>query len=127
MRTFPIVSVGSLSLAVLLSACASVPPPTEQLAAGRSALNSAQQAGAPQYAPVELAQARTKLQDAEAAMRAEEFEVARRLAEEASADAALAQARAGSARARQAAQQVDESIRTLRSELERSTAAAPAR
>lgn len=127
MRTFQAIPIGSLSLAVLLSACASVPPPTEQLATGRSAVSSAQQAGAPQYAPVELAQARTKLQNAETAMRAEDFAVARRLAEEAAADASLAQARAGSARARQAAEQVDESIRTLRSELERSPAGAPAR
>ena len=111
---------------LFLAACSSVPPPTEQLAVSRAAIDSAQSAGAGEFAAADLAQARQKLERAQAAMRSEDYVVARRLAEEAAVDAQLAQARAGSARARAAAAQVDESIRALRTETERAPAAAPA-
>jgi hypothetical protein len=107
---------------IALAACASAPPPTEQLAAGKSAVQAAQLAGASEHAPVALAQAASKLRAAETAMREEQFVEARRLAQEATVDAELAQALAGSARAQHSAQQVDQSIRALRSELEASDA-----
>lgn len=116
------------SAVLLLAACSSVPPPTEQLAVSRAAIESAQTAGAPEFAAADLAQARSKFERAQAAMRDEDYLRARRLAEEAAVDAQLAQARAGSVRAQTAAAQVDQSIRALRSELERaaSPAATPA-
>lgn len=102
-----------------VAACSSVPPPTEQMAVGKSAIDSAQTAGAPEFAAGELAQARTKYEQAEAAMKREDFMQARRLAEAASVDAQLAQARASSAREQAAAAQIDQSIRALRSEINR--------
>jgi hypothetical protein len=125
MNTFRPSTLIPMAAVAVLASCASVPPPTAELATGRSAIDSAQQAGAPQFAPVELALARSKLESAESAMRAGRHDEARRFAEAAAVDASLAQARADSARARVAAQQVDDSIRTLRSELERGSPSAP--
>jgi hypothetical protein len=103
----------------LMAACASTPPPTDQLAVSRAAVDSAVRAGATDHAAVELALARGKLERAQAAMNSNNHLEARRLAEQAAVDAELAQARAASARARTAASQVDQSIRALREEIER--------
>lgn len=119
-------SVGLSASVIALAACSSVPPPTEQIAVGRSAIDSAQTAGAPEFAAAELAQARTKFEQAQEAMKKEEYVRARRLAEQAAVDAQLAQAKASSAREQAAAAQIDQSIRALRSEIERSAPAAPA-
>src|SRR6185436_361842 len=83
-------------VAFLACACASAPPPTEQVAVGRKAVERA--AGTPevvQWAPTEIERARMKLAAADAAMARRDYGDARRLADEAEADARLAEARAG--------------------------------
>ena len=110
------------ALAVALPACASsrLPPPTEtELAASRSAIAQAEQAGAAERAPLELRTARQKLEQAEAAARAGEGEQARFLVEEALVAAELAQALALSTQAQAAVTEVQEGIRALREEIER--------
>jgi hypothetical protein len=115
----------ALGLAALaLTACASAPPPTDQLAVSRAAVDAAQRSGAGELAAVELAHARAKLERAQHAMNTNNYVEARRLADEAAVDAELAQARAATARALTAAAQVDQSIRALREEIERSQAPA---
>lgn len=96
---------GVLLSAVLgLAACAGdVPPPTTQLGASSQAVLTAERAGAPRFAPAELQAARDKLAAADAAMRADQRTRARRLAEEAQADAELATVRAQRAVSQQAA------------------------
>ena len=98
-RCRPEVSGRGVIAAVLLSfglvACVNdVPPPTAQLGASSQAILTAERAGAMQYAPVELQAARSKLAAADAAMRADDRIAARRLAEEAQADANVATAKA---------------------------------
>ena len=110
---------GLAAAGLLLSACASVPPPTQQLAASRAAIESAEVAGAGKDAPADLGQARDKLTAAELAANSGENERARRLADEALVDAQLAQARAATARSRENLEQNEATLRALREEASR--------
>lgn len=80
-------------LASALSACASLPPPTSELAAASQALTRAEGADADQYAGQDLGIARTSLSQAQAAMSAGDDDEARQLALAAAADADLAYAK----------------------------------
>ena len=101
------------------SGCASTGDmPREQMAVARAAVDrSAGPAGAD--APVEVAEARSKLERATAAVARKDFDAARRLAEQAAADANLAEAKSHSIRASRALQEVREGIRQLREEMAR--------
>ena len=66
-----------------------------------------------------MAAARDKLNRANAAFAAKEFPLAKRLAEEAEADATLAEARSRSARSARALTEVRDGIRMLREEIGR--------
>lgn len=112
---------GTAALAVaLLAGCASAPPPTEQMAVGRKAVERA--AGTPevaQWAPSELERARMKLAEAERAMANRDYDYARRAVDEAEADARLAEARAGARKNDRAVAEVNQAIRGMREELAR--------
>ncbi len=97
----------------LLAACASTPPPREQLAVGRAAVDRASGPAAAE-APVELAAARDKMERANLAMANKDYPLARQLAEQAEADATLAEAQSRTARSDRALTEVRESIRMLR-------------
>jgi hypothetical protein len=108
-----------IAIALVTASCASVPPPTKEIALGEDALADAQRAGATEHAPVALHLAESKLASARDAMAHDQNERARRLAEEAEVDAKLAEAKAQTAKAKAAVAQLHEGIRTLRSELDR--------
>lgn len=112
------VAVGAAILA--LAACASTPKPVAELASARTAVDSVEDTAAAREAPVLLDRARSKLQRAESAMEAERYDEARRLANESLADAQLARATADAAVAERNARELEESIRVLRSEIQRS-------
>jgi hypothetical protein len=97
----------------LLGACSSVPPPDDAIATAKMALQRAEATEAPREAPVELQQARDKLTGAEKAMVAEDYVTARRLAQEAAADAQFAEAQAQRAVAQRNRQQVEKTIDAL--------------
>ena len=105
--------------AVVLGGCASVAPPTEQMAVSKSALANAASAGGSEYASVEMRTAQEKMERANRAMAKEDYESARRLAEEAQADARLAEKKAHAAKAQKAAGVTQEDIRVLREEIDR--------
>ncbi|WP_237561469.1 DUF4398 domain-containing protein [Frateuria defendens] len=113
-------AVSSFTLAgvLLLAGCASVPPPDGAMNQAQSQLQAARDAGAGDYAPVDLGFAQDKFQQAQAAMAGRKYEQAAALASEAQADAELAQAKArlGSARS-QIQSRTDENGR-LRAQLE---------
>lgn len=112
--------IGTIGIAAaLMAGCASVPAPTEQVAVSKAAVASAVSAGAPEFAAPELRSAQDKLERANQAMAAKEFESARWLAEQAQADADLAGAKARSAKAEKAAFAGQEDSRVLREELNR--------
>ncbi|MBW8760742.1 MAG: DUF4398 domain-containing protein [Burkholderiales bacterium] len=104
--------------ALALAACASPPPPKEQMAVANSAVGQA--SGSSADAPAELTAAKDKLTRANQAMANKDYVLARQLAEQASADAALAQASARSARSNRALTEVRESIQQLQAQLNRS-------
>lgn len=109
----------AMLLSGALAACSSVEPPREQLGAADAAVRQAQASKAPQYAPAELRMAADKLEQAQKAMRDEEYQSARRYAEQALVDARLAQSKARSAEAEQMAKQMRGSIEALKREAER--------
>jgi hypothetical protein len=104
-----------------LAGCSTVPPPKDSIAAADLAVREANKSKAPQYSPLELRKAMDKLDEAKRAMDKEEYIRARRLAEEALVDAQLAEAKAASEDARRAANDVRQSLETLRREAERSS------
>lgn len=111
-------SIFALSAAFLLSAgCATTPPPVDLMSRADSAVQDAERGGAREHAPLELRFAREKLSAAQAAMGRKDHDEARRLAEQAIANARLAEAKADAADARAAAREVRKGVEALRSEL----------
>jgi hypothetical protein len=105
---------------MLLAGCASQKAPaTADVAVSRAAVESAVSAGGADAAPAEIMSARAKVQEANQALAAKDYQRARDLAMQAQADAKLAQSKAGSAKATAAADALQENIRVLREELER--------
>lgn len=116
-RQLALAAIGTAALVV--AGCASVPPPTEQMAVSRSAIANAASAGGAEYAPAEMRAAQDKMDRAGRAMQKEEFQDARRLGEEAQADARLAEKKAESAKAQKAASVTQDDTRVLREEMNR--------
>ncbi|WP_266157779.1 DUF4398 domain-containing protein [Dyella silvatica] len=115
-------TVSTLALAsmlAMLSGCASVPPPDGAMNQAQLQLRAARDAGAADYAPVDLGMAQNRFQLAQAAMANRKYEDAANLADEARADAELARAKArlGAARAQVQAKSEDNS--RLRDQLDR--------
>jgi predicted S18 family serine protease len=104
-------------MAILLSACASTNPPTQQLTQTETVISQAAQIGAADYAPLELREARRKLDEARRAYDRKDYEEAARFAEQARVDAELAQIRTLSGKAEKAVNELRESIRLLKEEI----------
>jgi uncharacterized protein (DUF1501 family) len=121
MITTPNFARAAVALALLsLAACASTPAPTEQMAVGRKAVERA--SGTPeivQWAPSELERARLKLSLAESAMNKKDYAEARRYADEAEAEAVLAEAHAHAMKNQRAVAEVRDALRSMREELAR--------
>jgi hypothetical protein len=105
--------------AVVIAGCASVPPPTEQIAVSKQAVANATSAGGNEFASADMRAAQDKLDRAIQAMNAEDYPNARSLAEQAQVDAQLAAVKARSAKAQKAAAAVQEDSRVLRNEIDR--------
>jgi len=102
----------------VIPACAGVAP-MEKMVKLESQIANARQAEAIVYAPLELKFAEDKYELAEGAIEDKKYDVARQLADEALLDAQLAEVKALSVRAEKEAQEMRESIETLRNELNR--------
>jgi hypothetical protein len=109
------------AMALIAAGCVTTPLPNEQLAVAKSSVQRAEQAGAPELAPVEMAAARDKLARAERAAADHAAGPATQLAEQANADAQLAEASAQEKRSRKAAMEADANLQALRQESLRST------
>src|SRR5476649_1401062 len=110
---------GAIACAVMtlgLAACASTPIPNEKIAVAKASVQRAEQSGAPELAPVEMAAARDKLARAEQAAAARDAQPANQLAEQADVDARLAEATAQQQRSHKAAMEFDASMQALRNE-----------
>lgn len=93
-RAFPARPALALALTLALGGCASVPPPDDSMNQAQSMLQQARDAGAADYAPVDLGFAQDKFQQAQSAMAERKYEIAANLAEESRADSELARAKA---------------------------------
>jgi len=109
----------AVAAVVLMAGCASTLAPTEQMAVSRAAVSNAMSAGGNQYAPLQFRSASEKLEAAERAMAAKDYELALHLAEQAEVDAKLSAEMARSAKAQRAADALQEDVRVLRQEIER--------
>jgi septal ring factor EnvC (AmiA/AmiB activator) len=107
--------------ASIMAGCASIPAPTGQLAVSKAAVTSATRAGGNEFAPLELKSAVDKMQGAEQAMAANNFPLAKQLAEEAQVDANLAETKTDLAKTQKAVDDSLESNRVLREEINRMT------
>lgn len=109
------------AVAVLIAGCSSMKTPaTADVAVSKAAVDNAASAGAAEYAPLEMTSAREKMALANKAMTDKDYKLASELANQAQADAKLAQSKASSAKARAAADALQDDIRVLRDELNRS-------
>jgi len=106
---------------VLMAGCSSLKTPaTADVAVSKAAVENAAGAGGVEFAPVEMNSAREKMALANKAMADKNYKLAVDLAAQAQADAKLAQSKANSAKAQAAANALQDDIRVLRDELERS-------
>ena len=113
-----------MTLPVLLLcgvAYAKAPVPTNNLQAAQQAIANAERVDAASLAPVELGQARAKLSAAEKAVAEKEMIAGAQLADEARADAELAAARTGAAKAKAVNADIKHSTATLEEEMQRKT------
>jgi hypothetical protein len=123
MDTRHLISSGAaIALSLMVTAAyASSPVPDETIAVAKAAVDRAEQSGAPQSAPVELASARDKLARAEKANAERRPKPAIALADQARIDAQVAEATAQKERAAKAAAEFDASMATLRQESNRAS------
>lgn len=92
----------------------------DKIAVARAAVEHAEQAGAPDAAPVELDSARDKLARAEKAKADRDLKPAADWADQANIDAQVAEATASLARSNKALAEFDAGLQTLRQEAARS-------
>lgn len=105
-----------------LGACATPPePPTQALQAAESAISNAEQSRVADYASAELTIAREKLAAARVAIRNDEMVQAEYLALESRVHAELAYAQAEEVKAKAVNDEMQKSIDTLKSEMQRAT------
>lgn len=114
----------SVSSAVLASSLLFLPgcgsaPPKEALSKAEVAIQNADRAGASQYEPELLSSARTKLSRANKDVAAGENDDARRMAEEALAEAVLANAKSGAAKQADQTNEMKKTIEALKQESSR--------
>ena len=111
-----------LCLFLLAAGCSSAKKaaaPNLLLAEARKATAQAEQVGAREYAPLELRNASKKVEEAQQAVRKKDYKIALRLAQQALVDAELAEMKSLSSKAQSAVNELQESIRILREEIER--------
>jgi hypothetical protein len=120
-RIFARIAVTLAAITLSVAAQASNHVADDKIAVARSAVEHAEQAGAPEAAPVELASARDKLARAEKANADRDLKPAADWADQANIDAQVAEATASLARSKKAAIEFDAGLQTLRQEAARSS------
>ncbi|MDF0751987.1 DUF4398 domain-containing protein [Marinobacter sp. 71-i] len=112
-------AAGVISIAVLAGGCASsVERPDGKLQSAESAVEKAVSSGAREFEPVLLNEAQNRIADARELIEQEQYLEARRQLEKASVDAQLAGARADTAKAKQAVEEINNSIESLRQQVD---------
>ncbi len=126
-RGRPLAATALLALMLTLGGCASAPPPNDSMNEAQSRLQTARDAGAAVYAPVDLGFAQDKFQQAQVAFADRKYADASNLAEESRADAELATAKARLGKARAQIQSKTQDNAGLKAEGQQVEAAAEQR
>ena len=119
----PLLVAAGLTSLLMLAACASTPPPTSSLRLEQQSIDTAEQNEAGRYAPGELAQARSQLAAADAAVTDKQMIMAKQLAEESSADAEFASAKTADAKANAVNDEMQHGTGEMIQEMQRNTGA----
>lgn len=114
-------AASAVALALLFGCSSMKTPATADVAVSKAAVDSAAGAGGAEFAPLEMASAREKMAAAQKAMDNKDYKLAALLANQAQADAKLAQGKANSAKSQAAADAMQDSVRVLREELDRAS------
>lgn len=114
-----VMGVGVLAAGLTLVGCASTPAPTAEIAVSKTAMASATGAGGAEFAPLEMKTAQDKLDQVDKEMAKKNYVEARRLAEEAAADAKLAESKAQAMKAAKAVEEGQQGQGALREEINR--------
>lgn len=114
---FTIKSLPAAGLILALSGCASSVKPGEQIELTRSTVNRAVSADATQYAPVEMRAAQDKLNAMERALGEKNAAQVKTLAEQAEADARLAERKAAARKTKAQLDTARQGIEVLKQEL----------
>lgn len=117
-QTFKTAAI-TLLTTMMIVACSSVQPPTTDMAVAEAAVQRANTADTRAGAPAQLQIAIAKLGNARSAFERQEYVLASQLAQQAQADAELAEALADAATAALAAQETQAAARALRDGLNR--------
>ncbi|MGI9431368.1 MAG: DUF4398 domain-containing protein [Myxococcota bacterium] len=112
-------TLGLLGLATSPGCATRGTPPGDSIGAAEYALRKAVEDGAGEFAPVDVRQAEDKLDRARAARAEGANQTAIRLANEVALEAQLAEAKAQNARVHRVRDEIDVSLDTLRTEIER--------
>ncbi|CAM3768054.1 hypothetical protein CCOS865_03167 [Pseudomonas reidholzensis] len=104
-------------LLVVLSGCANVIMPNEQIELTRNAVNRAVSADATHYAPVEMRAAQDKLSAMDRALGHLDVNTVRTLAEQSEADARLAERKALASKTQEQLEDAQKGIEVLKQEL----------
>lgn len=100
-------------------ACASINPPTEKITRLESSIQQAEQVGAKEYAPLEIREAHKKLESAKALVAKEKNKEAILMLDKAMVDAELAQIKTLSEKSQKAVNELRESIKVLKQEIQK--------
>ncbi len=111
--------VASLCAIAFLGGCASKNAPVDKISSAEAAISRASENKAQIYSPLELKIAKEKLMKAQDLMKEKKYEEASMLAEEAEADAQLAEEKSRTKETEKIAKDILDSINALKAEIER--------
>jgi hypothetical protein len=112
-------TIAAAMVGLLFTACASTPPPNQQITAAEVAIDHAEKAQVPDYSSLELVEARANLTAARAAIEAKDMEKARHLAQRAQLNADLAEAKANLSKAKAVNEELQKNTSVIKEEMQR--------
>lgn len=119
MRPFTMLTAAAVVSGLIAGCATQGPQPTEELTKAHTLIQQAEKAQAQRFAAPDLQRARDEVSSAEVANAKGDYDVARRYAESAAADADVATARASAGEALRAAHEAQQGNSTLQRETER--------
>jgi outer membrane murein-binding lipoprotein Lpp len=122
MKTMQLVNLSAVIAAVGFLYGCSGNPPTEQMSVAEHVISDADINKASEYSPLEMQIAREKYDEAKQAITDEDYEKARRLAEQVTVDVQAANAKADALRSKKAIDELRETTKTLHEEVDSKSA-----